>query len=206
MPTFDEVMALAAPPQDTVSLCLAGDLLAELHDLQRRLPTAPALAASLAERSPAAAIEDQIADVRQRMQAATVTFRLQRIHPRAWTTFYAGRPMRDLVEESEDAWNDRWFDWLTDLVARTCIDPVMTAEQVATLVDQLNAESWSELSEAAWALNTGKVSVPFSVAVSATTQNSGPKSRRRPTSTSRTANGAAPHLSASPPTSTTTGN
>jgi hypothetical protein len=169
--TFADVMARATPKQDTVSLCLAGHLVADLHDLQRQLAAAPKVGASLAERSPSVALTEQIETLLEQMRASTVVFRLQRIHPKEWAPFYATMP----VGKADDpTFIDEWFAWTADLVARTCIEPVMTVDEVGQLVDTLNEAEWTELSDAAWRLNTGKVSVPFFAAASDQTQASEP--------------------------------
>lgn len=205
MPTFDEVLKLAAPAEDRVPLCLAGDLYAELRDLERALAAAPRVGSSLADPSPAATIEQQMNSLRERMQAATVTFVLRRISPREWPQFFATRPIAQTEEQADgEEHNAAWFAWCAELVSRSCIDPVMTVEQVGELVDRLATPAWDELVGSAWALNRGKLTVPFFAAGSAPTPTSEPKSRRRAKSASRTANGAVLTLSASPPTSTTT--
>lgn len=171
MPTFAEVMANASLPEDSVRLCLAGALHAEWRDLERALAGAPTVAASLGERSPAAEIAERMQQLRERMHAAEVDFRLRAIPPRIWAAFYAARPVR-ADDEDEDAWRGRWFGWLCDLVSRCAVDPQMTADQVAELCDVLSGQQWDELTEATWALNGQKVSVPFSAAASALTSPS----------------------------------
>lgn len=176
MTAFADILAQARLPEATVTLCLRGDLAAEWGDLERQLADASTSAPSLAERSPARIIAEQMEDLRARMVASAVTIRLRALPAPVWGQLYAERPIRAKDSgESEQAWRDRWYAWVADLVSRCAIDPVMTVEEVGQLVDVLSGVQWDELSNAAWLLNERKVEIPFSAAVSALTQDSAAK-------------------------------
>lgn len=200
MPTFEEVKARASRPATAVALCLDGAALGEIRDLERRLAEAP-LPGNLGERSQAAILREQIEQVQERARESEVDFKLRAIRGADWLPFWQTRPARE-PDESEEAFNARWFVFVCDMLARTCVDPVMTPEQVAELADELPLDSWDRLCGAAWDLNTRKVTIPFSDAVSVLTQTSDETSRRQPSSAS-----PSPASEASPsekPSSTTT--
>lgn len=173
-----------------VSLCLDGEALGEIRALERQLGDVP-MPSNIGERNPATVIVEQIRAIQARVAESSADFHLRAIRGVDWLPFWAGRPTPDEGESSE-AFNVRWFDFMCKMVALTCVDPAMTPEQVADLVDNLPMDSWVELSEAVWALNTNKVTVPFSAAVSALTSNSDATSRRPSESESPSASSGAP--------------
>lgn len=166
MTTFDDIVKQAQRPETSVALCLLGNLVAEYRELERKLQTASRVADSLGERSEASVIAERMRDLETQMSDSTVTFRLQAMKARAWSDFKDTRPVK-LDDETEQQLNDRFFDWVCQLVSRCCVDPEMTPDQVAELVDHLSGAQWDELSNAAWRLNAQGVAVPFSVAASA---------------------------------------
>lgn len=180
---------MAAPSETTVPLVLGGQYLEQIRQLEAQLRDA-APPASLAERNPATAIVEQIAALQEQMRGTEVDFRLRSMGGRAWDRFKFTQPTR-AKDEDDDAFAERFFAWMCRLVSLTCVEPVMTPEQVAELVDRMPGSSWDTLSEAAWGLNSGKVSVPFSAAAYALTSGSDATSRRPPNSESATAASAA---------------
>lgn len=173
MTTFEELLAQAKRPTNSVALCLRGDLTAPYRELEQRLRTASREAPSVGRRSDAAVIAEQMRDLETQMAEATTTFTLEAMHPKAWSDLYNARPQRG-KDEGEEDWNVRWFAWICEVVARSVTAPVaMTAEQVGRLCDVLSGGQWDELSNAAWGLNAERVAVPFSVAASALIPPSG---------------------------------
>jgi len=155
---FDAVKKLATLPTRTVSLCLAGELVEEAARLERQLAEVRP-ATNLGDASPRRAILEQVEDVRTRMRESTVDFHLQAMRARPWALFYAGAPTRK-EDESDEDWEPRNFAWQADLVSRTCVDPVMTVEQVGELVDLLHSLSWAQLVNGAAVVNMGGIDVP----------------------------------------------
>jgi hypothetical protein len=173
-----------------VRLCLAGHLLAQWRDLERRLAEA-AVPKSLGERSEAGVIAEQMESLRTQMRDAEHAFLLRAMPPQDWAAFYSTKPVRGRDEDA-DTWRNRWFAWLCDLVSRCAIEPEMTADQVAQLCDVLSGEQWDELTDCAWNLNGERVSIPFSAAASALIQHSPQASRRPSDSESPTPSSSAP--------------
>jgi len=158
---FDAVKKLATLPTRTVSLCLAGELVDEYARLERQLaePYIIRPAANIGDPSPRRAVLEQMEDLRDRMRESTVDFHLQAMRARPWALFYAGAPTRK-EDESDEDWEPRNFAWQADLVSRTCVDPVMTVEQVGELVDLLHSLSWAQLVNGAAVVNMGGIDVP----------------------------------------------
>lgn len=202
MTTFDEILARTSLPTDVVRLCLDGAAMAEIRELERQLAGAATVPTSLAERAPASVIAEQIEQLREAMRGSEVEITLRAIPAREWTPLYASAPDQKQGEAS-DAFAQRWFTWMAELVSRTVVDPAMTPEQVGQLVDRLPAASWVLLSDAAWLLNTGKVAVPFSAAASAMISAFAEMSKLPSESVTPTAGGGAASRPKRPRTSTT---
>jgi len=166
---FDEVKKLATLPTRTVSLCLAGELVEEIAQLELQLAEAKP-PVSLGDASPKRLIAEQLAAVQDRMREATVDFYIRAMGSRVWSLFWAGMPTQG-EKEPDAEWSDRVFPFYVDLVSRSCADPVMNAEQVAELADLLHHRAWSDLVTACLKLNMGEVNIPNSDAASELTQS-----------------------------------
>lgn len=171
--SFDDIAKLATRPSRVVSLCLAGELVEQIDDLERQLAQAGE-ATSVSEVSPKRAIAEAIVALQEQMREATVDFHLKALPARAWSVLVADRPERIEPKEGEPAeeWEPRIFAWQAELVSRTCVDPVMSVEQVGELVDLLHFRAWSQLYSQAYVLNMGEVDVPNSEAASELTRDS----------------------------------
>jgi hypothetical protein len=167
---FDDVKKLASRPSRVVPLCLAGELVEQIDELERELVKAPE-ATSLAEGSPKRVIAEAIVGLQEQMREATVEFHLRALPAREWSVFFADRPERKENESAED-WEPRIFAWQAEMVSRSSADPVMSVEQVGELVDLLHHRAWATLSTHAYLLNMGEVDVPNSEAASELTRDS----------------------------------
>lgn len=163
MATFEEIKARATLATRVVPLCLAGELVEEHAQLERQLAELP-VATSLAGTGKPELVE-KLEAVRQRMVDASVDFHMRALPARPWGLFYSGQPARGENETDED-FEPRMFAWQADLVSRSCVNPVMTADEVAELVDVIHARSWALLYSGAFMVNMGGIDVPNSVAVS----------------------------------------
>lgn len=201
MASFDEILAKAAPPELVVPLIVGGSQLNRIRELERELANAPA-PTSLADRNPATAIGEQIAELQQEMLGTEVKFHLRAMPGRAWNRLQVARPLPQ-KDEPEGAFAERTFVWTCALLAATCVDPVMTADQAEALAERLSGGAWDTLTNSAFTLNAGTVSVPFSPAAFAWTQSSAETSKRPPDSESPTAGSAAKNGRKRPPTRTT---
>lgn len=175
MTDFDDVLKLASLPSRTVWLCLDGATLEEIENLQRELEQTPK-ATSVAD-GRRRELTEALAAAQQRMGESTVAFRLRAMPVRGeggWPAFMLTRPLRG-EKEPDEAYEVRAFPWYAELVSRTCIDPVMSLDQVTELVDLLSGAGWNELAGTAMNLNARKVDVPNFDAASAPTRDSEPE-------------------------------
>ena len=202
MATFEEILAKAAPPELVVPLIVGGNQLTRIRELEQQLASAPP-PVSLADRSPASEIGEQIAALQEEMRGTEVEFKLRAMPGRVWNRLQVARPLPQ-KEEPEEAYAERTFVWTCALLAATCVDPVMTAAQAEALAERLSGGAWDSLTGSAFTLNAGAVSVPFSRAAFAWTQSSAEMSKRPPDSESPTAGSAAKSGRKRPVTSTTT--
>ena len=169
MTDFDQIRKLASLRTKTVSLCLSGEIVEEIDDLEARLESAPA-AASMGDAT-RRELAEQIIDAQQRMQESVVAFHLRALPAREWTKLNATQPT--LAEgEAVAAWRERMWPWYFELISRSVTAPAMTVEQVGELADLLHYASFNELADACLILNGGRLDVPNSEAASALTRDS----------------------------------
>lgn len=169
---FDDVRKLATLPTDTVALCLAGELVGEIAELERQLADARP-ATSVGEASPRRVIAERIAELQEQMRESTVDFRLRAFPSLEWSEFYAAMPA--LAEgESLAAWAARIRPYQAELLSRSCVEPEMTAEQATELGALVHATAWNRLIGACFDLNSHGVDIPNSDAASALIENSEP--------------------------------
>lgn len=163
MPDIGEILKLARPREHSITLCLAGDLAAEVDRLEAEMQRAGQWqAASIADEDPRVGLARQIAEARERMQAAEVQFTFRALGARAWSDLVALHPA---TEEGQS------FDPETlgpALVCASAVDPTMSREELDALFEALNHAQREALIEAAWAVNGEATSVPFSLLASAT--------------------------------------
>lgn len=169
---FDAVKKLATLPTRSVALCLAGDLVEEIAQLERQLEAAKP-GESLGDANPKRVIAEQIVAVQEQMHEATVQFHLRALPARAWGQLWAKWPVK-ADGEADEVWEERVFPCYLELISRTCQDPVMSVEQVDELTEMLHSAALSRLVGACISLNRGDVDVPNSAAASALTQDSEP--------------------------------
>lgn len=169
MTSFDEIVAAATLPTRDVPLCLAGNLVAEYEQLERDLDAAPPGDSLAGGDRPA--IVEKILHVQARMREATRSFRIRAMPARAWTRYWAAFPRRREGESSE-AWNDREWPAYVDLVARSCVDPVLSLDQAGQIAEVLHGRAWNVLVNACIGVNLGDVDVPKFDAASAPSPDS----------------------------------
>ena len=166
---FDDVKKLASLPTRTVPLCLAGELVEEIAQLELQLAEAPP-PTSLGDGT-RRQLAEQIVELQERMRESTVDFHLLAMPARKWAEFWATLPVRG-EKESDDEWGGRIAEFYAGMVSRSCTDPVMSPEQVGELADVLHFNAWNRLVSNCLSLNRGEVDVPNSEAASELTRNS----------------------------------
>lgn len=157
MTSFDDVRKKATLPTATVSLCLAGELMEELEDLQRRYAEAGApenLGDDTKRR-----LREEIEAKRQEMLESTVDFKLKAMPARKFAIFWAGMPTR-AEGETDKAWDEKAYPFYAELVSRTVIEPAMTVEDVGELCDIVAMTTWNALANECIRLNNRRVDIP----------------------------------------------
>lgn len=169
-----EILDQAKLAERTVSLYLGGDrdLQERYEELERKLPFAKeASPDSLAAGSPARAIEDEMAAIREQMQEWIVDFRLRAMRRRDFGAFRdAHQPRKDENGniDARDAGVGANTDTVWDpLIRASIVEPELSDEQMTRLLEEVLTDAQFEtLALAAYYLNRGSADVPFSSAAS----------------------------------------
>lgn len=172
VPSFIDLLKGARLPEASLAVCLRADLAADYEATEREieaLAESQKAAGSLAG-SPTSVLTRRLEELRQEMRAATYTFRLRALSKSAWRALVAEHPPRkgdDGEPLPEDARVGIHMEpFLAALIRVSVIDPVMPEEQWAEFVEKITDRQYSDLCDAAWLLNRGEISVPFSPAAS----------------------------------------
>lgn len=173
IPSFTDLLKGAKLPEASHPVCLRADLTAEFEAAERDLELIrkqPRQTDSLAG-SPAGVLVRRIEELQQEMTASTYTFRLRALPKSKWRALVAAYPPRKDEKTGEPVPEDAQIgvnreDFLDALIKVSVIDPEMTEEQWADLLDTITDRQYSDLCDEAWFLNRGEVSVPFSRAAS----------------------------------------
>jgi hypothetical protein len=174
------MLAGARLPERTVPVCLRGDLVAAYEELERQLEEATRTAGDSLAGSGAGDLIDRMAALQDDMRAATVTFRLRALPKPKWRALLAEHPPRRDDDDrpiQDDAAIGVNLETFWDAIIRAClVDPDVDDEAWALMAGdegRLTDRQLGALSDAAWAVNRGEVSVPFSHVVSQARQGTG---------------------------------
>lgn len=170
MKDFRAMMAEARLPEDTVDVCLRGDLLAEFHALEKQLEqeqesNRDSLASSAGD------LLDQMNAIQAQMRDATYPVRLRALKGPAFRQLLADHPPRRLdngeIDPVERGYDFNVATFFEPLLRACLIDPeITTAGDWAAFVDALTSYQFDELCVRCIILNRGKVDIPFSLAAS----------------------------------------
>lgn len=174
---IDDILGELRRPEKTVPICLAGDLQAEFEELERDLAVArdkPADGTLAGGANPLATqLAQQIMELRERMRQHTRTFRFRGLSRRQFSDLVTKYPPSE--DDKEDGKDVDWEAFGVALIAACAVEPAMTEEKAASLVDALTSAQYDSLFSAAWSVNKRDVDVPFSFAASAVLQSSAKK-------------------------------
>lgn len=201
---IESIIDETEPAETGCTICVKGNLRSEYDQLAAQLDALPNIVTNLAGNPAARLIAEQMAGLEEQMRAYNRTFVLRAVTPRRkWRNLLARRPVKSPGMDDEQ-YADVYHPWLCEIVARSAVDPEMSAEQVERLADKLSDGDWQKLANAAWRVNDDSRDVPFSAAASAMIRSSGAKSKQPETSDNPAHGSLAGSPEPSPSTSTTT--
>lgn len=173
--TYKDMRAKAKLPERTVEVCFRGDLVAEFEGLERELeqiPKTDSLDSGSSE------LLERMEALRSEMRESTYPVRLRAMPRPAYrelTAQHAARRDDDGKMVEEDAQmgvNTETF--YPALLRASIVDPELSTTGEWTEFDEgLTDYQWSELAGAAFLLNRGPVTIPFSLAASRMNRSSG---------------------------------
>jgi hypothetical protein len=176
-PALADLLNDAALPEKTVEICLRGDLVAEVEDLERELRDVRTSIETMADRGRARQLAEQIEKAREAMRQASVVFRFRGLNRRAWSALVVGNPPRKDVEGDRAlGYNPEMF--FPALIRACLIEPSLDDEQWEQLDALLSSAQYDALVDASLAVSRRKVDVPFSFASSAVLADSDETSRQ----------------------------
>jgi hypothetical protein len=161
--SIEDILAKAKPREKTVMVCIRGDLAGEAERLQDELSRVSEdwEPADLSEAHPGRAIAEQLKAVHQQVREAEEPFKLRYIGDKAYSDLMAAHPS----EDANEAFDSEAFP--RALVAASCVEPVMSEEQVTQLFEVINEGEIKKLFDAAWDVHNSSDLIPFSLAASA---------------------------------------
>lgn len=161
--SIEDILAKARRREKTVMVCIRGDLAGEAERLQDELSRVSEdwEPADLTAVHPGRAIADQLRTVHAQVREAEEPFTLRYIGDRAYSDLLAAHP----AESDQEAFNSVTFP--RALVAASCVQPVMTEDQVVDLFEVINEGEIKRLFDAAWDVHNASDVIPFSLAASA---------------------------------------
>jgi hypothetical protein len=206
---FRALLATSRRPRRTVPICLRSDLVAQVETLDRELAdlvATPSPAGSKDDRMATVAtapggqrgreLAEQIEALREQMQQSTVDFVVEATSLRQWAELVAAHPPRKGEDGKPDPDDSMGINMLTfwEPAVRAClISPqvddglweMMMGRAKPTADDPdadkrgLSDAQWDLICAAVWAVNRGKVDIPFSSAASRVLTSSAATSKRR---------------------------
>lgn len=181
----------AGRPSRSVPVCLRGDLAAQLEELDRKALLARADRGGSMEDGSATDLVGRIRELQAEMREATEEFKIRALAPARYRALREEHPPRrddkgDLDRgDAAVGFNRDTFPPV--LVKVSTVSPQLTDEQWHELLGDSDTDAaeraaageqpadglltygqFMELADACWELNEGRISVPFSAAVSAT--------------------------------------
>lgn len=180
MATFDDILKGTKLPEDSVEICLRGDLTRRHEDLGRDLEEAQETerkGSSLADGGGARKVAQEIQAVEAEMRQHTHPFGFRALPSREYRELVAQHPRRE-DDDLDGLYGVNMNTFPAVLISACAIDPPMTVEQVEELLAVLTEGQMMDLFICAANLNRGKVDVPKSVAASAILASSVPKPKQ----------------------------
>jgi len=161
--SIEDILARAKPREKTVLICVRGDLAGEAERLQDELSRVNEdwEPADLGDVHPGREIAEKLKAVHAQVREAEEPFLLRYIGDKAYSDLVAAHPS----DNDQEAFDSESFP--RALVAASCVQPVMTEDQVVALFEVINEGEIKKLFDAAWDVHNSSDVVPFSLAASA---------------------------------------
>jgi hypothetical protein len=167
MASLDDITGAASLREESVRICVAGNLNAEHERLVAELGQVdgPWEPTRMGDVDPRQALAQRIRDVEEEMGKAEFEFRFRAL---------AHQTFRVLLDEHTDKAGNRDVQTLLPaLIVACCVDPAIPDLQAWQRLDAVITQGqFDELSGAAWRVNTGSADVPKSVRASVLTATS----------------------------------
>jgi hypothetical protein len=163
-------------PEETVPICLRGDLVAQFEKLERDLDKAQRKSANSLAGAGTRQLAQEIEALREEMEASTVVFHMRGMPDKRWQALTAQHPPRR-TEDGDVHDRDKLLGvnsetFFPALVKASTFEPELDAEDWAVLLGEgeeegkLTHRQKDQLHTAAWRLNRRDVDIPFSYAAS----------------------------------------
>lgn len=149
------LIASAKPAARTVEICLRGDLVAEIEEATRQL----ALAREHKDDKKVDRLASHIAALKMEMADAVVTVRMEAMPRADWLKLLAGHPPERREPDETLGFNPETM--YPAMIRAAWAAPELDQQDMERLIDSLNDGQFSELAEAAFAVNTRGAVVPF---------------------------------------------
>lgn len=167
-----DIIAAARLPERTVSICVRGDLVADIEALEGEAQQVNADRVANGRMSSKASarikeIADAIAAKQSEMGDHTLVVRVRALKPSAWRELVAKYPPAKDSGMVLDL-----LPFMGEAIPASVVDPDLDADDWAALNDNLPNAEMGKLIDAVWELNTQGVDVPKSRLVSAVTRRS----------------------------------
>lgn len=169
--SLDDLIDAAELPGRVVSVCLRGDLVAQIEDLDAQLVEKRKLGQTLADAGDARLLAEQIEQLRAEMQRHSVQFHLRGLTRPEKQALEAKHPPRD-GNDNDKAMGFNEETFYVPLIRACLVEPEISDAQWAKLEPRLSDGQIEELARAAWHVTTGAVRVPFSSAAFKTLRRS----------------------------------
>lgn len=179
---INEILSSAKRPEADVELNLRGDLQSQWEELDIRLRTAQAVSATLAPSPEAIELAKEIQDLEAELTESRLVVKLRAVTRKEWLALLSRHAPRKNVEADQILGinADTFFD---DLLSVSILTPVLTEEQLETLLESVTSNQYDKLTDTAWSLNRkDKDAAVFSRAASQVIPVSDGKSERLSTS------------------------
>lgn len=163
MGSIEDILKRATPRERTVMVCIRGDLAGEADRLQDELARVSSdwEPQDLTDVHPGRELAEKLRDIREQIKDAEEAFKVRYIGDKAYSDLMAAHPAKD----DGQAFDSETFP--RALIAASCVDPVMTDEQVTQLFEVINEGEIKKLFDAAWDVHNSSELVPFSLLASA---------------------------------------